>query len=163
MNNVEVQRLLDDCSDELAQVNGLISGLGIASNVVPYLTKYAIIRACGSIEQAFKAILCDHCSKRSKKQIKRFLGRRVRESSVNPSYENICRLLKDFDEDWHSNFKSDINASPDKTVLMTSLTSLVDARNDFAHGGSPSSSINDVITYFHHSRAIIEALDSRVV
>lgn len=162
MNNPEVQRLLDDCSVELSHVSTLIGSLGVASSIAPYLNKYALIRACGSIEQAFKSIICDYCSRRSKKQVKRFLGQRVRESSMNPSYANICKLLKDFDEDWHSEFKACINSAPNKSVLMTSLTSLVDARNDFAHGGNPSSSIGDVTTYFRNCRAVIEALDSKV-
>lgn len=100
MNNPEVQRLLDDCSTELSQVKTLIDNLGVASNnIAPYLTKYSLIRACGTIEQAFKSIVCDFCSRRSKKQVKRFLEQHVRDSSMNPSYSNICKLLKQFDED----------------------------------------------------------------
>lgn len=163
MNNVEVQRLLDNCSTELSQLKILIDGLGVASNIAPYLTKYSLIRACGTIEQAFKSIICDFCSRRSKKQVKRFIEQRVRDSSMNPSYSNICKLLKDFDEDWLTEFKTSINNSPDKTTWMTSLQSLVDARNDFAHGGNPSASIGDVIIYYQHSRAVIEALDSKVI
>lgn len=82
---------------------------------------------------------------------------------MNPSYSNICKLLKDFDEDWLTEFKTSINNSSDKTTWMTSLQSLVDARNDFAHGGNPSASIGDVIIYYQHSRAVIEALDSNVI
>jgi hypothetical protein len=163
MNNVEAQRLLDDCSNELSQVKTLIDGLGVTSNIAPYLTKYSIIRACGAIEQAFKSIICDFCSIRSKKQVKRFLEQRVRDSSINPSYSNICKLLKDFDDSWLTQFKTSINSSPDKDARMTSLQSLVDARNDFAHGGNPSSSIGDVIIYYQHSRAVIETMDSHVI
>jgi hypothetical protein len=162
MNNAEVENSLNDCFAELSHVRTLVDGLGIANNIALYLTRYAIIRACGTIEQAFKSILCDYCLRRSKKQVKRFLDRRVRESSSNPSYSNICKLAFDFDVDWQAQFKTAINASPDKTVLMTSLTSLVDARNQFAHGGSPSASIADVLVYFGHSRTVIEVLDSKV-
>ena len=162
MNNADVQRMLDDCATELVNVTTLITSLGIASSISPYLTKYALIRACGSIEQAFKAIICDYCSRRSKKQVKRFLEKRVRDSSMNPSYQNICKLLSSFDEDWLDEFKTAVNGSADKTAWMTSLTSLVDARNDFAHGGNPSPSIGDVTTYFTHSRAVIEVLDSKM-
>ena len=45
---------------------------------------------------------------------------------------------------------------------MTSLQSLVDARNDFAHGGHPSTSISDLITYFTDSKEVIEVLDQIV-
>jgi len=163
MNNVEVQKLLEDCSMELSQVKTLIDSIGVASNIAPYLTKYSLIRACGSIEQAFKSILCDFCSHQSKKQIKRFLERRVRDSSMNPSYSNICKLLKDFDEDWWKQFKVSVDNLPDKDLRTTSLQSLVDARNDFAHGGHPSTSICDVMTYYQHSRAVIEVLDAHVI
>ena len=163
MNNVEVQKLLDDCASELSHVKIIIDGLGVASNIAPYLTKYSLIRACGTIEQAFKSIICDFCSRRSKKQIKRFLEQHVRDSSLNPSYSNICKLLKEFDEDWWKQFKTSINNSPDKTAWTTSLQSLVDARNNFAHGGNPSASIGDVIIYYQHSRSVIEELDSNVI
>jgi hypothetical protein len=163
MNNVEVQRLLDECSTELSKVKTLIDGVGIASNIAPYLTKYSLIRACGTIEQAFKSIICDFCSRRSKKQVKHFLEQRVRDSSMNPTYSNICKLLKGFDEDWLDQFKTSIDNSPHRATWMTSLQSLVDARNHFAHGGNPSASIGDVTTYYQHCRAVIEALDSKVI
>lgn len=158
MNNVDVQRSLDDCDTELAHVRTLIEALG-ASTAVPYLTKYAVIRACGSIETSFKSIIADHCSHRSKAQVKRFLDRRVREGSANPSYDRICTFLKDFDEQWLVAFKASVNAEANKSALLDSLQSLVDARNDFAHGGNPSSSIGDVLNYFANSRRVIELLD----
>ena len=73
------------------------------------------------------------------------------------------KFLKNFDEDWHKSFKISISNAPNHTAWMTSLQSLVDARNDFAHGGNPSASIGDVITYYQHSKDVIEALDSNVV
>ena len=162
MNNHEVQRELSECSTELAHVKNLVDGLGAASAIVPYLTKYAVIRACGSIEWSFKTIIADYCSRRSKQQVKRFLTRRVREGSANPSYDMICRFLHDFDSDWKRDFKSKIDQEPDKTILLLSLQSLVDARNDFAHGGNPSASITDVLTYFLHARRILETMDDVV-
>jgi hypothetical protein len=163
MNNAEVEKLLDDCTNELVQVKAIIDGLGITSNIAPYLTKYSLIRACGTIEQSFKSVVADFCSWRCKKQLKRFLGQRVRDSSMNPSYSNICKLVKDFDETWLATFKASVDGAANNSSLMTSLQSLVDARNDFSHGGSPSVTIGDVLTYYAHSRAIIEMLDASVV
>src|SRR6185436_4080195 len=104
MNNIEVQRLLDDCTAELTQVELLINTLGATTRIAPYLTMYSLIRACGTIEQAFKSIVADCCSRRGKKQIKLFIEHQVRDSSMNPSYSNICGLLKKFDEDWCKDF-----------------------------------------------------------
>lgn len=163
MNNVDVNRMLDDCSAELSHVKLLIDNSGGSSSIAPYLTKYAVIRACGSIEQAYKSIVCDFCSRQSTKQVKRFIDQRVRESSANPTYSNICKLLKAFDEDWCDQFKIKVGNAPEKDVWMMALASLVDARNIFAHGGNPSASIGDITRYFAYSKAVIEAIDSSVV
>jgi hypothetical protein len=162
MNNSQVQQQLDECAVDLVQVATIVTGLGIGSNIVPYLTKYALIRACGVIEQSFKAVIVDHCSRRSKKQVKQFLTRRIRDGSANPSFDNMCRFLGDFDDDWKCKFKEELALEPNKTQLMTSLQSLVDARNNFAHGGNPSASLGDVTRYFADARRIIEIMDQVV-
>jgi len=162
MNNSQVQQQLDDCAVDLAQVATIVTGLGIGSNIVPYLTKYAIIRACGVIEQSFKSVIADHCSHRSKKQVKQFLTRRIRDGSANPSFDNMCRFLGDFDDDWKSEFKAKLAHESNKSQLLTSLQSLVDARNDFAHGGNPSASLGDVTRYFTDARRVIELMDQVV-
>jgi hypothetical protein len=162
MNNSSVERLLDDCSSELDHLKTLVDEHGPASAIVPFLNKYAVIRACGSIEQSFKTIIADFCSARSKRQVKRFLNKRVREASSNPSYKNMCQYLKEFDEAWWNAFKGKLDTDPAKVQRMSSLSSLVDARNEFAHGGSPGASINDVRDYFDHARKIVEYMDEVV-
>lgn len=162
MNNAQVQHQLDDCGDDLVQVATIVTGLGLGSSIVPYLTKYAVIRACGAIEQAFKTVIADHCSKRSKKQVKQFLTRKIRDCSANPSFDNLCRFLKDFDDGWNSDFKAKLNSEPNKSQLKDSLQSLVDARNDFAHGGDPSASLRNITQYFADSRRMIEIMDDVV-
>ena len=160
MNNTDVQQILDECKNDLAGVKSIIDSLGYSSNIVPYLNKYAIIRACGVVEVAFKAIIADFCSKRVKKQVKYYLDRKVRNASSNPSFDNICKFLGDFDEQWKKDFKDRIKAHPDSTRLKTSIESLVNARNEFAHGGNPSTTIADVISYFSDFHAVILILDA---
>ena len=162
MNNAEVESVLNDCYDDLQRVKAIIDSLGGSSNIVPYLNNYAIIKACGIMEVAFKTIIADYCSKRSKKQVQEYLTRKVRDNSMNPSYENICRTLGDFDSDWKKQFKDDVNTHTQKDIILTSMKSLVAARNSFAHGGNPGLSINDTITYFTNFRVAIELLDTIV-
>lgn len=159
MNNNQVQHQLDSCAADLTQVATIVTGMEIGNAIVPYLTKFAIIRACGAIEQAFKAVIADYCSNQSKKQVKQFLARKVRDSSANPSFSTLCRFLGDFDEQWKAAFKATLDQLPNKSQLIDSLQSLVDARNDFAHGGNPSASIGDVSRYFTDSRRVIEVMD----
>lgn len=162
MNNDTVRVLLDDCSTELAAIEVLINGLGLGSTIVPYLSKYGLIKACGTIEQAFKSVVADRCAYRARAQIKNYLTDKVRNSSSNPSFDNICKLLKSFDAGWKTAFKDAVNNHGRASSLKTSLQSLVDARNEFAHGGSPRVSIGDVRQYFQDAREVIVELD-RVV
>lgn len=162
MNNNYVQTLLDDCKNELDNVKLIIDGLGVASNIVPYLNKYAIIKACGIVEVSYKSLIADYCDRRSKPQVKNFLKKYVRENSKNPSYSNICNLLKEFDDNWNTTFKNSIDSHPNKSRIITSIKSLVDARNEFAHGGNPTLTISDVISYFSDFRIVIEEIDNIV-
>jgi hypothetical protein len=160
MNNASVEDELANCKSELDHIAALINGLGLTSTISPYLSKYAVIRSCGSVETAFKSLIADFVSRRGKKQVKRFLHRKIRSGSANPSFANMCKFLLDFDEQWKKDFKEQLDLDPNKTSLLTSLQSLVDARNDFAHGGSPSVTITDVLRYFEDARRILEKLDN---
>lgn len=162
MNNAEVKAHLDACLADLLHVSTAISSLGVTSSLVPYLTNYAVIRACGAIEVSFKSLIADYCSHRSKKQVKRFLQVRIRRGSANPSFKNIIELLGQFDEDWKKTYKANIKSDPDKQHLLNSLQSLVDARNEFAHGGSPTLSIGDVVVHFKNAKKVVEHVDSVV-
>lgn len=163
MNNSDVDLLLTRCRSELTHVQASIDALGITSPVSPYLAKYAVIRACGVVEVSFKALIADFCNKRSKKQVKRYIALRITRSSANPSHGKIVEMLNQFDENWKNAFKANLGADPARAHLLDSLQSLVDARNEFAHGGSPTLSINDVIRHFDHARQVLEHVDLVVV
>ncbi|MHB1051195.1 MAG: HEPN domain-containing protein [Bacteroidota bacterium] len=163
MNNADVLQLLDECAADLDKVKSIIDSLGQTSHPVPYLTKYSIIKACGTIEIAYKNLVADYCSKRSKPQIKNYIDNKVRDSSRNPTFSNMCNLLNEFDDAWNDKFKDLVSNHPDKNTIQTSLTSLVDARNEFAHGGNPTVTITDVIKQYCHSRIVIELMDSVLV
>jgi|GEM_PF-678992 len=162
MNNVHANSILSVAETEINDAKNIIQSLGQTSSVVPYLNRYCIIRACGALEQSFKTIIADYCNHRSKIQVKKYINKNIRDSSSNPSFENICRILKIFDQQWHSQFKASIRSHPQKDLILLSLESLVEARNDFAHGGSPSTTVSDVIGYFNESKKIIIILDSTI-
>lgn len=74
----------------------------------------------------------------------------------------MYKFLSDFDQKWRVAFKSQLDAEPNKSALITSLQSLVDARNEFAHGGNPTTSLTDVVQYFGHAKRIVEIMDAVV-
>lgn len=163
MNNTTAKLYIDDCNDELAKIDLIIQAFGQFNNAVPYLTKYAIIKACGTIEQCFKTIIADHSSHGQSPQVKNYIDETIRKSSMNPSYDNICATLKKFDGAWVNAFKQAINAHPDKSQIDTSLKSLNEERNKFAHGGQPTASFINVKAYFSHAISLITILDTIII
>jgi len=69
----------------------------------------------------------------------------------------MCSLLKQINGDWNAAFKAAI-----QEVDKQSLNSLVELRNQLAHGNSITASIDDIITYFFSGYNIIIVLDSIV-
>lgn len=163
MNNKNAEKYIQDCRDDLKNVDNIIQALGPFSNIVPYLSKYSIIMACGTIENSYKTIVADFGDHLQTSQVKNFIAAKIRNSSSNPSLDNICRTLKEFDGAWKASFKTKLDGSPDASRLKSSLQSLVDARNDFAHGGSPTISFGDICNYFNDAVKIVEILDAVVV
>lgn len=160
MNNSDVQLLLTNCDAELTHIETIIVGLGGTNLIVPYLNKYSVIKSCGTIEISFKTLIADFCSKRSKPQVKNFLNKRVRENSANPSYSRILQILAEFDGNWETNFKTQMQALPNYNSIRSSIQSLVDARNDFAHGGNSTITFSDIKNYFDESKQLIVTLDN---
>ena len=70
-------------------------------------------------------------------------------------------MLAEFDDRWRLKF-NELLALEDKPQLKGSLTELVNARNEFAHGGNPDVKIEDTINYFSDGVKILEILDSVV-
>lgn len=161
MNNTNAQASIDVCVDELQRIFHLIEGLGHMSPIVPFLTNYSIVRACGTIEFCFKTIISDLHSGHST-QVQNYVDNTIRNSSMNPSRDNICRTLKRFDVDWNTNFKQRLNGHENSERLKDSIDSLNTARNSFAHGDSPSSSFENIRNYFNDCVEIMNMLDEVV-
>lgn len=161
MNNLGAKQSIDDCSLEMEEIQKIIDVFGQSHSIVPYLTNYAIIKCCGTIENTFKAILSDFHNTLPI-QAKNYIETTFTNSSMNPSKENICKSLKRFDENWNTEFKQKLDLVPNKSQIDSSLKSLNDARNEFAHGGYPRVSFSSVKTYFNDSKKIIEIIDDVV-
>jgi hypothetical protein len=162
MNNLTALASLDDCAAELVRINHVIVAFGPAHDVVPFLTNYAIIKCCGTIEFCFKLIISDFHNALPP-QAKSYIESTFTNSSMNPTKENICKSLKQFDPNWNNQFKALLAADPDSGRLESSLRSLNDARNAFAHGSNPGVSFNSAVDYFNDARKIIGFLDSVVI
>lgn len=161
MNNKNVDTAINDCLTEFEQISVLIGTVGAFSQMSKFLTLYSIIKATGVLEYSYKTIVVDYHNEASP-QIRNYLDKMIRNSSKNPSLDNISSLLNSFDPSWNSAFKAQLNAHPDKDRLKQSLSSLNDNRNNFAHGQPCAASFANIHSYFKDAVEIIKILDSIV-
>lgn len=161
MNNAVVHTLLSECRDELSAIQALLTGLGDGARPAPYIKKYAVIRATGSIEAGFKQIVADRVDRDSHAQLKNFIARKIRNSSSNPKLEVIQSMLSEFDDRWRSRFDEKM-ALADQPTLKGALTQLVKARNSFAHGGAEELPIETTVECFEFGCKVLQILDETV-
>lgn len=162
MNNQSAISLIEDCKSDLERISLIIEVLGSTNRAIPFLTKYSIIKVCGTLEQCFKIIISDYSTNQQNQQIKNYINITFRESSINPNLVNIYKSLSKFDTNWKNNFKQNINTNINKVRILDSIKSLNNARNEFAHGGNPQTTFNDVESYFVDAKTIIEYIDASV-
>ena len=161
MNNHTALANLSDCSAELQKIQQGIDFFGQSHSMVPFLTNYAVIKCCGTIEYCFKIIISDFHNTLPI-QAKNYIETTFLNSSMNPSKENICKSLRQFDDQWFIDFKAKLANESNKSRMDSSLSSLNQARNSFAHGTNPAVSFASVITYYNDAKRIIEILDEVV-
>ena len=152
--NEDEKRILDDCDLEIKNIKTWIDNNKLDSNV-KFLVAYAVIKASGSIELVFKSMINTFLSQNCIDETKAFLTKNIIDSSANPSPGIIEKYLEQFDSDRKVRFSDLLNGSQDKG----NLKSLVNLRNDIAHGRTINSSINVVESYFESGKEILEILE----
>jgi hypothetical protein len=156
MNNKNAENSINECNKDLSGIEYILKNNSSLSSLSRYLTLYALIKVTGTLEFSYKNIIADYYISYSS-QIKEYLTNTIKESSSNPSYDNINHLLKSFDENKSDLFKKDTS---NKDRNKSSLNSLNHLRNRFAHGYSIDTSFSDIKQYFIDSLDIIYILDS---
>jgi hypothetical protein len=162
MNNATADTLIEECKNDLNRIERIIEVLTSTNPAVPFLTRYAIIKTCGTLEQCFKIIISDCCILNQNAQVTKYIDITFRESSMNPNLDNIFKSLSKFDDTWHRDFKQALNAHADKVRIKQSIASLNNARNEFAHGGNPTTTFSDVRRYFDDAEILTTILDEVV-
>lgn len=149
--------ILDDCSDELEKIKNQINKDPF-DEMVKFLQRYAIIKACGTIEYVVKSMVANHVDSETTPELQNYISIKVRDSSTNPSTGNISNLLGEFSsKHWKVIFDNEVSGHVEEKA---SLNSLVQLRNDFAHGKSPNTGILSIIKYYNHARTILSFVDT---
>lgn len=160
MNNQTAYTKIQHCNGDLLKIQGLIKQDPFNS-ANTFLLEYAVILACGTIEDAFKAIVIDTVTINASQELKAFLRKNFQKKGINPKYQNISQWITCFNSDWEKTFKNMIQQSSDKNIA-TNLISLVDARNTAAHGKGSKIAIDSTIQYYASGREMIHIVDSIV-
>lgn len=159
IKNEIAQNAIDDCRTELDKIWHMIEAVGSTNKISGYLTRYALVRICGTLEISYKTIIADYYVQQSP-LLDRFITRHVRDANRNPNYNNICNTLKEFDEEKCKLFKQTISSLKNAEDFKSSLDTINTSRNAIAHGASSSLSFNDLKVHFEKALQIIEVLDS---
>lgn len=150
IKNIEAKAIINDCKSELQALSKIIiNKQSKFSPEVPFLCRYSIIISAGTLEKAFKIIISDACEAGASTQLKNYLNKNFRSKPTNLKYNELCNSLMSFDPTWNALFKEKLKSLKDGMKWKSELDSLIDLRNDFAHGGKPTPTIKDIINYFH--------------
>ena len=82
----------------------------------------------------------------------------ILDSSCNPNTGNMSNLLQNISSEWKEQF----DALVKEAGKISKINSLVQLRNDFAHGDNITVSIDTVISYFDAAKDILNILDTVV-
>ena len=120
----ELENGLKECTEELNDIEKRLKKLSAFDKERNYLTKYALIKACGTAEYTYRSIVVDYFSQLDSR-IDTYLKKKVRNSSGSAEYKNMKGLLGQFDAQWRKNFKDAVDARPNGQRLIDASNSLV--------------------------------------
>lgn len=148
---------LDDARQELESIREWINKDRNKFDIkTKYLVSYAVVKASGSIEVVFKKIVFDFLSQNVCEETGQYLEKMILDSSCNPNTGNMSNMLQNISGLKRNIFDQQVKESEKKDKL----NSLVQLRNDFAHGDNVNISINTVITYYDAGISILNILDN---
>lgn len=148
---------LDDARQELESIREWINKDRNKFDIkTKYLVSYAVVKASGSIEVVFKKIVFDFLSQNVREETGQYLEKMILDSSCNPNTGNMSNMLQNISGLKRNIFDQQVKESEKKDKL----NSLVQLRNDFAHGDNVNILINTVITYYDAGISILNILDN---
>lgn len=158
MNDV-LKESLRDCSKELDDIKEKIGKRSPLDKTRLYLTQYALIKACGTVEYVYRSIVADFFEESSPVQIHNYLDKTIRSGSMSATYENMKKLLAKFGEEWKKDFELKLKTRSDWQKFIDSSNSLVTDRHAFAHGKATSVVFSDVYQYYNDVLELIGIID----
>lgn len=158
----ELQDMILECTMELNDISTRMNQLPSFDKMRLYLTNYALIKACGTLEFVYRSIVADFFDRSPLTQIHTYIEKTVRNGSMSATYDNMSGLLGKFDDSWKDSFKNSVQQLTDSQRIISSSKSLVTNRHSFAHGQPTIASFSDIFQYYQDTLVLIQILDTVV-
>ena len=161
MLNKNAKKIIDSCYEELESLGVLLIEAGNDTKSAYYLKKYAILRAIGSIETAYRLILTDKLIKGQYTYAKNFIKKKVRDLTPDPKLATIRIVLGELDDRWLARFNEQMTLHNAMRHIV-GLTFLTDSRDAFSRGENPDIPIETTVLYYKSVIEIMNILDEIV-
>ena len=155
----EYIQMIDDARQEILNIRTWINqDKNQLDSKSKYLIAYCVVRASGTIEVTYKNIIFDYLTTGAQSETVVYLEKMILESSSNPNTGNISNLLQSVSVPWKDLFDQGVK----EDNIKSDVNSLVQLRNDFAHGKNINISIDTVLRYFESATKMLYILDNIV-
>lgn len=117
------------------------------------LVKFACVLVCGFIEVSLREILQEYTRKRASAEVGKYVSRQL-EWFQNPKMELILQLVGAFSLDWRMNLEGETQGK-----LKLQVDSLVNDRNQIAHGRDVRLSYAELNEYYRSALEVIKLVE----
>ncbi len=129
-----------------------VDQLGADLEIRADFARYLCILVSGYVEKAVVALVLAYCRTTSSPNVQRYVESRIKRLA-NVNKESLLQLMGNFDTDWRTQIEAFVTDERE-----AALNSVVDLRNQIAHGNPVAVSFNQIRDYYAHIRDIISKL-----
>lgn len=132
----------------------LVDSLPAEPEVRSHYARYLCVLCSGFIEVAIRTIFVDY-ARRTAVTTSDYVSRQLR-GFRNPKSEEITQIIIAFDKTWSETFIREVDGAP-----SDSINSIVDNRNQIAHGENVGISYHTIKEYHDNAMKVIRLIDDK--
>jgi hypothetical protein len=142
----EVKRLKQRLDATFKRVGSVGSDLELQSD----LARYLCILVSGYLEKAVSELVVEHARRTGAPSLQRFVDQRTK-NFTNAKSQKLYNLVGDFDPEWRSSLEMHFSGE-----LKDAVDSVVDLRNNIAHGQSVGVTYARVCDYYSRVQRAVD-------